>query len=378
MKTKTVKHAFASAITTGVTKYSAGATPAELVALAVLPASPFHTGAHDARTGIEMSYDAAQLIADFDARGRKLPYDIEHNTQRAGADSRARGWIHSLTNAEMEPTAGFEPGVLYAWVELTPLGAQEFADKLFGYTSAVVLGSWLTETSCRITRVKSLAATNNPATEMPMNFTAEDEADDAGYTACEQLTPEQTDMLNKLLEKLGLTPETAEADVLYAVDALLAPSTVETALTTAGFTAQDLSGGSLVRIDALTAAASQVTLLAAQVGTLQTELTTAQTALATFQAEQTESAAVAAVDAAIKAGKYVPAIRDELLEDARENLARFTVKTAKSPVLAAFATSVATHGMSDESHGLSAEQLAFCKQNRIGPAIYAKNLRASA
>lgn len=59
----------------------------ELVALAVLPASPFRPT--DSRSDIELSYDASALSEANKARGNKLPLDIEHVTERGAGDARA-------------------------------------------------------------------------------------------------------------------------------------------------------------------------------------------------------------------------------------------------------------------------------------------------
>ncbi len=386
MKKKLLKHAFSAAVAgSAVTKqFAAEGSAVELVALPVLPASPFRTV--DGRSGIEFSYDAATLIAVQAAKGRKLPLDIEHATEGGAADTRARGWVHSLTTAELEPDAGLEPGVLYAWTELTPLGKQELDDKLWGYTSGDALGVWHDEQSIQFTRIKSLALTNNPATEMPMNFTAEgDEGDaedeqDASAAAVytEELTAEQQAMLTKILEKLGLTAETAEADVLSRVDALLAPtpSEAEQALTACGFTAADLTAGAVVRAEQLTAATEQVTTLSAQVETLTASLTAATeqaTALSaevsTLKAAEAERQVFAAVDSVIAARKATPAQRDALVRIAKADLSAFTESFAAAPEVLAAAT--APVSAPADAHGLTAEELATAKAAGITPQTFA-------
>lgn len=385
MKKKTLQAVTASFNSEALAARSADGV--ELVALPVLPASPFRTV--DGRSGIEFSYDATALIAAQAAKGRKLPLDIEHNTEQGGdKDTRARGWVHSLTTAEAEPELGLEVGVLYAWVELTPLGKQELNGKLWGYTSGVAMGAWIDEQSIQFMRIKSLALTNNPATEMPMNFTAEsDEADGQegaeGEHSGSAYTQEQADqeqqMLKAILAKLGLAADATAEQIEAAIAELQAPAQ---ALTACGFTAAELTAGAAVRAEALTAANEQVTALTAQVGTLTTELTAAQATaqaltaeVATLKANEAERAVFAAVDAVIAARKATPAQRDALARIARADLAAFTETFAAAPVvLAADPSTPAVAPAAAENFGLTAEQVAFCKSHNINPAIYAKHL----
>ncbi len=367
MTKKTLQHAFSAELSAPRTKTVDGKV---LTAVAVLPPSPFRPT--DSRAGLTFTYDAAALIAEVAASPRKRVVDIEHNTERgAGSDTRARGWIHSLTTAEIEPEFGFGPG-LYAWVEHNSLGANELADKLYGYTSAVVKAPPAVSNLVVIRSLKSLTYTNNPAAEMSMNFTA----DAGGYTGDEQL-PDVSDMelelLKKLLARLGVDTaeitEATESAAFTAIDALAAPGEAETALTAIGFTAAELTAGAVVKTELLTAATEQVTALTATVESLTTQLSE-------FTAKQAEDAAVAAVDAAITAGKYTPATRDALLVQARSNLVAFSAVTDLMPVHAVARPAVATQGV-DETHGLTAEQLQTCKTHGIDPVIYAKNLRAT-
>ena len=380
MKKKLLPQAFAVALSaTAITKLSAisdaaaGAPTVELVALAVLPASPFRTNPQDSRFGIEFSYDAAALIASHRAKGRKLPLDIEHATEGRATDTRARGWLHSLSNAETEPQAGFEPGVLYAWVELTPLGKQELEDKLFGYTSAVPLGKWLAENQMFFEALKSLTLTNNPATDMPCNFTTDqgEEEDEAGsgmeaegapaepaYTT--ELTTVEQEMLKKLLEKLGLTADTAEADALARVDALLTPtaSEAETALTAQGFTAADVS--TLIAPAAHAAVATQLTSAQAEVISLTAQVTSLTAAAATATAAESERSVCFAVDSAITARKATPAQRESLLSMARADLAAFTAFTASAPDILAAGNATQPSGNAAAAEGLTEDEKAFC------------------
>lgn len=330
---KLFAHKFSAATTaagTGTAPRKTSTSPdgstTSLVALPVLPASPFRTT--DSRSGIEFSYDALTLIALNAAKGRRLVLDVEHNTENGySADTRARGWSVSLTTAELEPGAGLEAGVLYGWFELTALGEQELADKAYGYTSGVAMGVWLDESRIQFTRIKSLALTNNPATEMPQAFSASDvggitEAEfdlsvASGYTV--HLTNKQPDesMLANLLKQLGLAANADEATALAAIAALTGAQASSVA-NTAALTAAGFADATAVSAFAVQAKATADKLVAAdaQVATLTTELSA-------LKAADVDRTAVAAVDAAIAATKITPAQREPMLAFARLDLAAF-------------------------------------------------------
>jgi hypothetical protein len=295
-----------------------------LTALPVLPPSPFRPV--DSRSNIECSYDAASLIAVTRAKRRKLPLDVEHGTESYSGDKRARGWCEDLTTAEFEPDAGLEPGVLYAWFDLNELGTQELADKLYAYTSAVALGVWLDENKLMFTRIKSLALTNNPATEMPALFSAQSGIDEAEFDAqaaqlvLSRYTSHQheteAEMLAKILSQLGLAADASEAAVLSAIAALSAAGTGNGTPATAGFTAA-LSAAGVTDEATFTA-------FSAQLAAANTQVTALTAELATLKANEAEAMALSAVDAAIAARKITPAQRDSMLAMARLDVAKFT------------------------------------------------------
>lgn len=309
----------------------------ELVLLPVLPASPFKTVPEDYRSDITFIYDADGLIQRYNTGGRKANLSVEHNTL---GDTRSRGYAVELTNAAREPDYGMEPGLVYGWFRLSELGSTELKQSLWLYTSAEARGTWLDDSTYQLTRFTGHTLTNTPATEMPANFSAQEEPDAedvpdaAGYTG-EQPDPEAA-MLKTILEKLGLAADADEATTLARIEALQAPHEAEQALTTAGFTVSDVSAG-LVRTVELTAARAEIQTLTAQVSDLSTQLTAAQTAAqelraqaAQAAADAAESAAVAAVDAAIVAFKAKPTQRDNLLSWARADLTAFNAWAAEA------------------------------------------------
>lgn len=360
MQKKLFSHAFNAALNSArptKTLTNPDGSTVELVALPVLPPSPFKTT--DGRSGIEFSYDAAQVIANFNAKGRRIPLDIEHNTERGAEDTRARGWGVALTDALHEADAGLEPGVLYGWFELTALGAQELGDKLYGFTSAVALGFWVDATHVQFTRIKSHTLTNNPGTEMPMAFSAADAADvshDAGYTQ-ENFSESDAQMLEQLKTQLGLA---ADADVV-AVEAAVA-ALQASAAASANFSAE--AATSLASVVALTA----------QLETATTELASAKEQLTALNAAAVEAKVGAAVEAALTARKITPAQREAMTVFARADLAAFTAAMAAAVEVLPAGNTVSTPA-ADATFGLTAEQLNLCKSTGIDPAIYAKNLQ---
>lgn len=372
-KTATTQVAAVTLTAQQSTRFAADAEGVTLVALPVLPASPFRT--QDSRSGIEYSYDAAQLIATHAARKRKLPLDVEHATEVGGAftqpDTRARGWVHALCTAETEPELGLEQGVLYALVELTSIGLQELADKLYGYTSAVALGFWLDEGKHSFLRIKSLALTNNPACELPALFSADGDADAEGddqadhtilagqgetqsnagdYTDQQPDNTDEMKLLEALRTALGLAAD-ADADAaLAAVNALSATAQEQTTTLTATTAKADEAA------TALTAAQAQIT-------TLTADLEAARTALTARDAADAERAVLSAVDAAISARKATPAQRDSLVKLATADLAAFTAAMQAAPeILSADSTQAP---VATQNNGLADSTRQMLKQLRI-------------
>lgn len=227
--------------------------------LPCLPASPFQTVSDDARTGTQYVYDVETLRASLDPT-RPLPLDIEHNTETGAEDTRARGWLRGLATAEEHPSLALTPGVLYALVELNDLGLSEQAQKLYGYTSAVVLGDYAEDGTYVITSLKSLARTNNPATSMPVSLTLKSGARNASYTE-HQNSFSSEEMLEQLIQILGLEGAD-EAAVIAAVQALVDASAAASAAAEAAAAAAPSA--------APAAAADDVSALTARVDALST------------------------------------------------------------------------------------------------------------
>lgn len=368
---------------------SAEAGAVEVVLLPYLPASGFTTNPDvDSRSGrMVFNYDQAGLVSRYNASGRKVNLNIEHN--RTG-DTRSRGYVYALTYDAMEPGLGMEPGMTYAWCVLSELGKQEMRDRLWLYTSAELAGVWQDETNYLITKAIGHALTNTPATEMPMNLAEEsdEDIDAVDIPDAPSYTQEQSniddEMLKKILEALGLTAEATEEVVLSKLATLTQPAAAEQALTASGFTVEELTAGALVKTEALTAVQAelstaqtalattteQLTAATAQVETLSAELATAKTELQTLTAAAFEAKLTAAVDSVITSRKATPAQRESLMALARADIAAFEQAfSAAQPVL----STDPVHVASGSAHmGLTAEDLAAAKAAGVSPESYAK------
>jgi len=98
----------------------------------------------------------------------------------------------------------------------------------------------------------------------------------------------------------------------------------------------------------------------------------AEQALAAFKSEQAEQAATAAVDAAITAGKFTPAVRESLLKQARADLATFTAVAAGQSTHPAAQNAVATRVVESGS-GLPTSTLEMLSKLRIDPKFASSN-----
>jgi phage I-like protein len=137
---------------------------------------------------------AADLIARFEARGKHILYDYEHNSR--WGDSRAAGWIDKL-----EYVAGKG---LYAHVEWTPKAADAIAKKEYRYSSPFF--SFDPKTGA-VKKLISVALTNNPALGDlgGVGLTHDDDTDFS--------TPEGTDMDPKEVAALTVERDGLKAEV---------------------------------------------------------------------------------------------------------------------------------------------------------------------
>lgn len=165
---------------------------------------------------------AASLIATFEAGGKPILYDYEHNSLYG--DSRAAGWIDKLVHV---PGQG-----VYAHVEWTPKAAEDIAKKVYRYSSPYF---YFDPKTGAVKQLISVALTNNPALgdlgavglKRTTDFSTTKEADMADEKQVAALTVERdglrTEVAALTAERDGLKTQlaalTTERDSLKAEQA---------------------------------------------------------------------------------------------------------------------------------------------------------------
>ncbi|MDL2401259.1 phage protease [Rhizobium mayense] len=268
--------------------------PAATVApewLQLLPAKEF-TGA-DGR-GPYAKPDMDALIAAFTKDGVRLPVDENHSTDLAakqGHSAPARGWIVELQA---------RPDGLWGRVDWTPTGKQMVEDHEYGFISPVFAH---TRTKpFKIAKMLRVALTNDPNLPFLKSLHSKQEHS----------------MLEELRKALGL-PETAdEAAILAAVASAHAAQQAHAGTVAAmgrialaaGVAANASPDAIVIAINAKAPATGT----AAEVAELRNQLTSLNTQYTTLVTSHAKDRAVTVVDAGIKAGKIVPALRDHMIE----------------------------------------------------------------
>lgn len=276
--------------------------------LHLLPAEKSFTGMD--RRGPYIVEDASALVARFNSAGTKIPVDENHSIDLAGKSghpSPARGWI-----VEMQARAD---GV-WGRVEWTETGKALVEDKAYGYLSPVLLHTagrpW------RVFTIQRVSLTNDPNLSSLKSLHSQED---------------QT-MLEELRKALGL-PETAdEAAVLAAATSAHVANAEHVALMArvaeAAGVAADAGGDALVTAIQTKASAggddADRAQLVNQVKSLQSQLTTLATTTA-------KDKAVTTIEAAIEAGKLVPALREHMIARHMKNPADVESELALMPSL---------------------------------------------
>ena len=249
------------------------------------PAGPSIVG-RDGR-GWKMS-DPDAVVAAYDPT-KEPQIDLEHSSQMAapmGLPAPAVGWIKEIANRD---------GALWGRVEWTAEGEATVTSRAYRYLSPVFQFDWETN---EILRIVCAGLTNSPNLEM------------AALNAAQQ---ETSPMDKSVLEALGLAPTATAAEAVLAINKMRSDHTV-----------------------ALNAA--QLPDPAKFVPKADHDL--ALNRITTFEAAANaakDAEIVAAVDAAVVAGKVAPASKDYHLASCRAEggLDRFTAMIASAPVIAA-------------------------------------------
>lgn len=235
------------------------------------------------------------LIAASMLPGRKLPVDINHAIDHVGGyggATPAQAWIVELQSRE---------DGIWGRVEWTPEGAWAMASKAYGYVSPVFVHT-TEDRPYKVQRLLRAALTNNPNLTLTALHTAG------------QLQTQEFDMLDQLRKALGLSETATEAEVLAAVSSAHNANQAHLALMTqireAVGVPATVEGSSLVTAIQSRGKASPTEAENAELRTVVTSLQSQLTTLATTTARDK---AETAIDAAIKEGKIVPALRDHMI-----------------------------------------------------------------
>jgi phage I-like protein len=268
---------------------------------------------------------AARVIARAKSRSARIVVDYEHQTLKAqerGDAAPASGWIDRAS-------LRYEPGVgILGAIDWTPRAAQMIAGGEYAYLSPVFLYS---PESGEVLLLQHVALTNDPALDLPqVALRSTGEFNDFSTEDFSKEEPHVNETLKKLLATLGLADATSEADALTAVAAL---------------TAQKPDPAKFVAVETMQALQGQVAALTAQVNGEKV----AQT-----------------VEAALTAGKLLPAQKEWALDLGKTNLAALTSYLEKTPAIMALAGTqtggAAPAGASAAQAACSAGEAAVFKQ----------------
>lgn len=305
--------------------------------------------------------DLADIIRKFDADKIHLVVDYQHQSLGDG-EALAAGWIQDL-----EARADG----LYSRVKWTAKALKHIQEGEFRYYSPVI----------KLTRpmeLKHAALTNTPALKgtalsplLAAKYGGEGEAElvvlkgSPAGTPAPQKHEGATAMLQKLIAKFGLKPETTEAEVLARLESL-GQEAVAFKEQAAAMPEIALALGLQEKA---TVSEIKGTILALKQG--ESHLARIQGEVAALKAENAQTKAAAAVEEALKAGKLQPTQREWALEYAGRDLEGFTVFVEKAPKIVPVGDDLKVlKDGGNGADGLSAAELAMCKQTGVTPEAF--------
>ncbi len=301
--------------------------------------------------------------------GADLPIDYDHQLVHAvknGQPAIAGGWIKDLEA---------RPDGLYGRVEWTAKAAQHLAAREYRYISPMFTHD---KASGEVLRVVGAGLVNMPNLEIPAI---------ASQNQQEELP---MDLVKILAALLGLGADTTQDQLVAHCQKLQASmATAGQALGISSTDPASLASAARAALDKMATALGQ------QPGATVEQLVTAAQSLATSaktpdpakfvpieqlttanqQLKQLQDQAVAAeVDAAIKAGKVAPALKDWALGYASQDLQAFKTYVAGTPAILPPGNQVPPGQPGDKAAALSAEQLAICSQLGITEEAFLKSM----
>jgi phage I-like protein len=279
--------------------------------LVLIPGGATVTG----RDGRSWTNPSPQSVVEyFTARGVDLPMDIEHATELRAPQGEAAPAVAWIKGLEVK-----DGGAVHGRIEWTPKGREMVMNREYRYYSPVLIYEKATGI---IRGLSSVGLTNKP---------------NLNVTALNHEQQKENSMLLKLLAALGLPATTTEEAALNHV------TTLRTDYATALNRAESPDLTKFVP--------------KAQFDAAVTTANNAQKELKELKASETEKAINAEIDAALKAGKIVPATVETYTALCRQEggLAQFKNLMAVAPVIAD--NSNLDNKQIDQTTALNAEQL---------------------
>ena len=342
-----------------------GGAPGELL---LMPAGRVDTRPHDSRAAWS-NPDADAVVSASREMRSDLPIDYDHQTQFApknGQPAPAAGWIKELFT---------RAGAVWGRVEWTSraraaleAGEYRFISPTFMYRPS----------DRRVTRITGAGLTNSPAFFMEAIASAQDE--------------EGSMDLEKLRKALGLAKDATEEQILAAASAAAAAVTALAGVATTfgleeGAAADQVTAAATASAQGMTAIAKAAGLEeAAKPDAIATAVARSNTGgdpdptkfvpraefdrvsqrLTSLETASVEEKATAAVDRAIRAGKFPPATREHYLSHARRDLQDFEALAAATPVLIEPGP-LMDDRRPDPDAALTKDELAVCRAMGIKP-----------
>lgn len=345
-----------------ISAVAAGATVVDYTQIPVLPASG--SVGRDGRG--PFTYRIETVAASVLANGADIPVFLNHD-----ASGDAVGWIDHTASPLQGSDGGWEWPVRY-----TDAGLAKLRTEAFRYTSPTLLilqDPAITDRQAgEVVGLLEVSLVNLP--NLPLRSL--NAADGSTYTVqIPSISETKDDTVNpEILKALGLDPEgnTDPETILAAISALTTAATAAqaslAAITTAAGAPADAAPEAVIEAAANSRVTAGALVSKQAFDAVASERDVAVNALNAVKAEASEHAAVAAVDAAIAAGKFVPATKEVLLKQARADIENFNALVAATPVhplLSAASNSVAIQDTKTQGAALPEATKEMLKALRI-------------
>lgn len=293
----------------GIAAAVAGAQTVDYTQIPVLP--PSGAMGRDGRG--PFTYDIDTVVANVAANGADIPVFIDHQT------GKALGWLSHKAKPIPMLDGSWDWPLYY-----TEEGMSLLRSDAYRYNSPTWLfiqdPSIQDRQAGQIVGILEVSLTNLPNQYLRSLNASENSR---AYTV---EIPTETDPMNKeQLHALGLAEDATPEQVMTAITSLSAAAIKAAEITTAAGAPAEADVAAVVEAAANSRVTSGVLVTKQAFDEVVIARDAAVTALDTFKAEQSQQAAVAAVDASIADGKFTPAMREDLIEVA---LAQGAVKFA--------------------------------------------------